>query len=595
MKRFLLSRLVGNGLRGFILLTILLMSLGYSGTDVAYAAPPVHDDFDSAKTITGIEYHDSSVNTTEATPTASTPEAEIDDPDNIPCPEDGDPGKVLRYGYATVWYKYTPPEDQAISLNTLGSNYDTFVAVWTGTRGNLNLVQGSCNDDTFEGQTSETGFIANGGTTYYIEVAQFHPGTVPSNIGGTLFFNAYITNTQVYVKKDLKGSYYVPESGGLRRSLINLNSGPVEVRNISGNQLIAAERVIYSVNNVATSFSEMMGLPNNQLDNVYWLPWYNNKDANIDTQLRFGNVSNSSATIHVKIGGVEMADSPFVLAAGASIRKSYKGIDRGPVHIESNVNIVAAERVIYKVNNIPTSFSEMMALPESQLDTIYWMPWYNNKDANIETQLRIGNVSNSIATVNVTIGGIPVPGSPFTLGVGKSMRRSFPGINRGPVRIQSNVPIIAAERVIYKVNNVHVSFSEMMGLPNGHLSNIYWMPWYNNKDATIETQLRFGNVSNQQATVHVTIGGIPVPGSPFILGVGKSTRKSFLGIDRGPVKIESNVNIVAAERVIYKRTNGVHTSFSEMMGVSNSILDTKYWMPWYNNIELNTQLRFALP
>jgi len=49
---------------------------------------------------------------------------------------------------------------------------------------------------------------------------------------------------------------------------------------------------------------------------------------------------------------------------------------------------VAAERVIYKVNGAPTSFSEMMALPNSQLNTTYWLPWYNNVD--LDTQLRFG-------------------------------------------------------------------------------------------------------------------------------------------------------------------------------------------------------------
>ena len=56
--------------------------------------------------------------------------------------------------------------------------------------------------------------------------------------------------------------------------------------------------------------------------------------------------------------------------------------------IVSNVPIVAAERVIYKVNDVNTSFSEMMALPNSQLDTTYWLPWYNNVD--LDTQLRFG-------------------------------------------------------------------------------------------------------------------------------------------------------------------------------------------------------------
>ena len=63
-------------------------------------------------------------------------------------------------------------------------------------------------------------------------------------------------------------------------------------------------------------------------------------------------------------------------------------MDNGPVQIVSNLPIVAAERVIYKINNIPTSFTEMMALPNSQLDSLYWLPWYNN--VGLDTQLRFG-------------------------------------------------------------------------------------------------------------------------------------------------------------------------------------------------------------
>jgi hypothetical protein len=65
-------------------------------------------------------------------------------------------------------------------------------------------------------------------------------------------------------------------------------------------------------------------------------------------------------------------------------------------------------------------------------------------------------------------------------------------------------------------------------------------------------------------------------------------------VNNGPVKIESTQNIVAAERVIYK-VNNTFTSFSEMMGLPNNLLDSRYWMPWYNNLGLDTQLRFALP
>jgi hypothetical protein len=137
-----------------------------------------------------------------------------------------------------------------------------------------------------------------------------------------------------------------------------------------------------------------MGLPDSQLNTTYWMPWYNN--VALDTQLRFGNVSNTPAEVHVWIGGQEKTSGctttpanvayPYVLAAGASLRVSCSGVNNGPVQIISDVNIVAAERVIYNVNNLPTSFTEMIGLPDSQVDTLFWLPWYNNID--LDSQLR---------------------------------------------------------------------------------------------------------------------------------------------------------------------------------------------------------------
>jgi uncharacterized protein YcfL len=329
-------------------------------------------------------------------------------------------------------------------------------------------------------------------------------------------------------------------------------------------------------------------LPDSQLNTTYWLPWYNNRD--LDTQLRFANVSTSTATVRVYIGGKEVKASPFTLDRGASTRTSFAGVNDGPVKIVSNVNIVAAERLIYKVNNVPTSFSEMMALPNSLTNTTYWLPWYNNRD--LDTQLRIANVTTSMASVRIYIAGQEMPGSPFNLGKGQSTRMSFPGIDSGPVKIVSSAKIVASERVIYRVNGIDTSFTELMALPNSLVGRTYWLPWYNN--VGLDTQLRIANISSSTATVRVYIGGLEMPGSPFTLPRGQSLRPSFAGVNRGPVKIVSNQNIVAAERVIYK-VSGVNTSFSEMMALPSSQLSTSFWLPWYNSIDLDTQLRFGVP
>ena len=60
------------------------------------------------------------------------------------------------------------------------------------------------------------------------------------------------------------------------------------------------------------------------------------------------------------------------------------------------------------------------------------------------------------------------------------------------------------------------------------------------------------------------------------------------------MQISSNVPIVVAERAVYK-VNGTSTSYSELLGMSSGQLDTTYWLPWYNQLDLHTRLRLAVP
>jgi hypothetical protein len=422
--------------------------------------------------------------------------------------------------------------------------------------------------------------------TYYVKVGDFGNNNEISAYGLSVFAG----NNCIYtaIAGALAGMFPLYPSVSARQSFPSVDNGPVEVVNVDANPIVAAERVIYKVNNVNTSFTEMMGLPDSQLDTEFWLPWYNN--VNLDTQLRFGNVSGSNANVNVYIGNQLMPGSPFSLGPGESTRVSFPDIDNGPVKITSNVNIVAAERVIYKVNNVNTSFSELMALPASQLGTTYWLPWYDN--VTQDTQLRFANVTNSSANINVYIGNQLMSGSPFSLVPNASTRVSFTGVNSGPVKIVSNVDIVAAERVIYKVNNTPTSFSEMMALPNSLINTTHWLPWYNNVD--LSTELRIGNTTNAAITVQVFVRGAQVTGSPFNVPANQSVRKTFAGVSNGLVKVVSTGNTVVSESVIY-RVNNVNTSFSEMMALPNSLLNVTFWLPWYNNVNLDTQLRFGVP
>jgi hypothetical protein len=170
------------------------------------------------------------------------------------------------------------------------------------------------------------------------------------------------------------------------------------------------------------------------------------------------------------------------------VKKTFGGIDKGPVQITSTVNIVAAARVIYKVNGLATSYSEMMALPNKQLNKTFWLPWYNSKAVSAE--LRIANLGTASANVRVYIAGTEVSGSPFSVAAGASVKKIFRGLDNGPLKIVSTQKIVVAERLLYKVNNVNTSYEETMALPNGLLDATYWFPWYDN--VGLATQLRFG-------------------------------------------------------------------------------------------------------
>jgi hypothetical protein len=37
------------------------------------------------------------------------------------------------------------------------------------------------------------------------------------------------------------------------------------------------------------------------------------------------------------------------------------------------------------------------------------------------------------------------------------------------------------------------------------------------------------------------------------------------------------------------------SSFYELMGLPNTQLSSQYFFPWYNNVAMNSQLRFAVP
>lgn len=104
-------------------------------------------------------------------------------------------GNLPRYN--SVWYRYTPALNSVIEASTIGSAYDTILAVWTGTRGAL--VNRACNDDA-SGLQSRVTVTVSAGTEYYMQVAGYTANAAGSlKLAVTTKSVAGFSNKAVYV------------------------------------------------------------------------------------------------------------------------------------------------------------------------------------------------------------------------------------------------------------------------------------------------------------------------------------------------------------------------------------------------------------
>jgi len=146
----------------WLLSKVVLLALLHGS--VAHAAVP-GDACSGALAVASLPY-----NNTEDTSAATTAT-------NDPTPPCGNGAK-----HRSVWYAFTPATDLVITADTIDSDYDTILSVYTGFCGSLTSVPGACNDNAV-GLQSQVSFAVSAGTTYYFMIS------ATTTTGGTLVFN----------------------------------------------------------------------------------------------------------------------------------------------------------------------------------------------------------------------------------------------------------------------------------------------------------------------------------------------------------------------------------------------------------------------
>lgn len=149
------------------------------GVDIilnASVTRPPNDECASATPISGTSFVDQ-VNVWTATSAATDPSQS--------CTQG-------RRNSQSVWYSFTPPSNGTITLSTLGSGYDTAIAVYTGSCAALREV--ACADDWGILPTAQLTMSVRQGTTYLIEITSAG-GPVSQPERATLVFTFRFSST----------------------------------------------------------------------------------------------------------------------------------------------------------------------------------------------------------------------------------------------------------------------------------------------------------------------------------------------------------------------------------------------------------------
>ncbi|HEU4833220.1 MAG TPA: NF038122 family metalloprotease, partial [Pyrinomonadaceae bacterium] len=135
---------------------------GYNNGGISQG-PPLNDNFAAAQTLAGCSGSAGGTNVFAT--------HEVNEPNHFPAPGNT-PG-----GNRSVWYQWQAPANGTATIDTLGTGFDTVLAVYTGNSvGGLSLIGND--DDTVE-RTSRVTFAATAGTVYRIAVDGFN-----NNSGG---------------------------------------------------------------------------------------------------------------------------------------------------------------------------------------------------------------------------------------------------------------------------------------------------------------------------------------------------------------------------------------------------------------------------
>jgi hypothetical protein len=293
----------------------------------------------------------------------------------------------------------------------------------------------------------------------------------------------------------------------------------------------------------------------------FWFSKYDMKNAEWDA-IHIVNTGAQTATVQIYIAGNPMESTPITIAAGSSTYRTYPGIEGGPVHVIGDQPLWVTQRVLGW-----TAMQEIYGSPRDGASTELLWTWYDQAGAQADEVYVVNPSASAIAHVTFSVAGVQT--GALEINAGQSGKISFPGVIGGPLKLVSDIPVFASQRVIGWND-----FDEIIGLPTWYTFSEFWFNWYDMQGASWDA-IHMLNPGTSTATVNIYVGGDLQ--ATLNLGPGAADYRTFLGLVGGPVRIVSTQPIWVTQRIIG------WGGWKEVFGVPVELMSTKWYFTWYDS------------
>jgi hypothetical protein len=167
--------------------------------------------------------------------------------------------------------------------------------------------------------------------------------TTNGNSAWTLIGNP--NDTPVDIKLTIGNSfsqnYTINPNSNITPLIPNVQNGAIIVESLtSGKNIYATQRVLY-----LNTFNEFPGISETNMSSKYYFTWNDTTNNNYACTLIYNPSTTLSANVEIKIGGVVKATK--TLTPGEIWTPVINNLVSGPVEVNSNIDVVSTQRVIF--------------------------------------------------------------------------------------------------------------------------------------------------------------------------------------------------------------------------------------------------------